>query len=87
MDRTECVETLKKELFEIKLSMAMRKGSIADRVELIRREEEVNKLLNTLLSEIEIASGQVGLTIAKQIDLTKIDDVKEEITGRKKKNG
>ena len=86
MDRTECVETLKKELFEIKLSMAMRKGSIADRVELIRREEEVNKILNTLLSEIEIASGQVAFAFAEQIDLTKIDDVKEEIKGRKKKN-
>ncbi len=87
MDRTECVETLKKELFEIKLSMAMRTGSIADRVELIRREEEVNKILNTLLSEIEIASGQVAFAFAEQIDLTKIDDVKEEIKGRKKKNG
>ena len=71
MDRTECVETLKKELFEIKLSMAMRKGSIADRVELIRREEEVNKILNTLLSEIEIASGQVAFAFAEQIDLGK----------------
>ena len=87
MDRTECVETLKKELFEIKLSMAMRKGNIADRVELVRRQEQVNKLLNTLLSEIEIASGQVAFAFAEQIDLTKIDDVKEEIKGRKKKNG
>ena len=86
MDRTECVETLKKELFEIKLSMAMRKGSIADRVELVKRQDEVNKILNTLLSEIEIASGQVAFAFAEQIDLSKIDDV-GEVKGRKKKNG
>ena len=65
MDRTECVETLKKELFEIKLSMAMRKGSISDRVELVKRQDEVNKILNTLLSEIEIASGQVAFAFAE----------------------
>ena len=45
MDRTEGVETLKKELFEIKLSRAMRQGSIADRVELVKREEKVNKIV------------------------------------------
>ena len=86
MDRTECVETLKKELFEIKLSMAMRNGTIADRVELVKREEQVNKILNTLLSEIEIASGQVAFAFAEQIDLTKIDDV-GIVKGRKKENG
>ena len=75
MDRTECVETLKKELFEIKLSRAMRQGSIADRVELVKKEEKVNKLLNTLLSEIEISQGQVAFAFPEQIDLTKLDDV------------
>ncbi len=75
MDRTEGVETLKKELFEIKLSRAMRQGSIADRVELVKREEKVNKLLNTLLTEIEIAQGQVAFAFLDQIDETKLDDV------------
>ena len=75
MDRTECVETLKKELFEIKLSRAMRQGSIADRVELVKREEKVNKLLNTLLTEIEIAQGQVAFAFLDQIDVSKLDDV------------
>ena len=75
MDRTECVETLKKELFEIKLSRAMRQGSIADRVELVKKEEKVNKLLNMLLSEIEISQGQVAFAFPDQIDLSKLDDV------------
>ena len=75
MDRTECVETLKKELFEIKLSRAMRQGSIADRVELVKKEEKVNKLLNTLLTEIEIAQGQVAFAFLDQIDVSKLDDV------------
>ena len=75
MDRTEGVETLKKELFEIKLSRAMRQGSIADRVELVKREEKVNKLLNTLLAEIEIAQGQVAFAFLDQIDVSKLDDV------------
>ena len=75
MDRTECVQTLKKELFEIKLSRAMRQGSIADRVELVKKEEKVNKLLNTLLSEIEISQGQVAFAFPDQIDLSKLDDV------------
>ena len=75
MDRTECVETLKKELFEIKLSRAMRQGSIADRVELVKKEEKVNKLLNTLLSEIEVSQGQVAFAFLDQIDETKLDDV------------
>ena len=75
MDRTEGVETLKKELFEIKLSRAMRQGSIADRVELVKKEEKVNKLLNTLLSEIEISQGQVAFAFPDQIDLSKLDDV------------
>ena len=75
MDRTEGVETLKKELFEIKLSRAMRQGSIADRVELLKREEKVNKLLNTLLAEIEIAQGQVAFAFLDQIDVSKLDDV------------
>lgn len=75
MDRTEGVETLKKELFEIKLSRAMRQGSIADRVELVKREEKVNKLLNTLLTEIEIAQGQVAFAFLDQIDVSKLDDV------------
>ena len=75
MDRTEGVETLKKELFEIKLSRAMRQGSIADRVELVKREEKVNKLLNMLLTEIEIAQGQVAFAFLDQIDVSKLDDV------------
>ena len=87
MDRTEVVEQLRKELFEIKLLYAMRKGTIDDRVELIRKEEKLNKILNTLLSEIEVASGQVAFAFAEQIDLTKIDDVVVEKKGRKKKNG
>ena len=83
MDRTEVVEQLRKELFEIKLLYAMRKGSISERVELIQKEEKLNKILNTLLSEIEVASGQVAFAFAEQIDLTKIDDVVEK-KGRKK---
>ena len=83
MDRTEVVEQLRKELFEIKLIYAMRKGSISERLELHQKEEKLNKILNTLLSEIEIASGQVAFAFAEQIDLTKIDDVVEE-KGRKK---
>ena len=51
------------------------------------KEEKLNKILNTLLSEIEIASGQVAFAFAEQIDLTKIDDVVVEKKGRKKKNG
>lgn len=83
MDRTEVVEQLRKELFEIKLLYAVRKGSISERVELIQKEEKLNKILNTLLSEIEVASGQVAFAFAEQIDLTKIDDVVEK-KGRKK---
>ena len=76
MDRTECVETLKKELFEIKLSRAMRQGSVADRVELVKKEEKVNKLLNTLLSEIEISQGHVAFAFLEQIDITKLYNVR-----------
>lgn len=83
MDRTEVVEQLRKELFEIKLLYAMRKGSISERLELHQKEEKLNKILNTLLSEIEVASGQVAFAFAEQIDLTKIGNV-VETKGRKK---
>ena len=33
------------------------------------------KILNTLLSEIEIAQGQVAFAFPEQIDLTRLDDV------------
>ena len=72
VDRTEEIERLKRELFDIKLKIAMRNGTPSERVELLKKQETLNKYLNTLLSEDEVSTGQVSFAFTDQIDIEKI---------------
>ena len=72
VDRTEEIERLKKELFDLQLKIAMRNGTPGERVEMLEKTEKLNKYLNTLLSEDELSTGQVSFAFTDQIDIEKI---------------
>ena len=72
MDRTEEVETLKKNVFNLQFKMAMKKSNHDEVLEISKKAQEIQRKIDALIKEIEESNGQVGFAFSELIDVTKI---------------
>ena len=72
MDRTEEVETLKKNVFNLQFKMAMKKSDPDELLEISKQAQEIQRKIDALISEIEESNGQVGFAFSELIDVTKV---------------
>ena len=72
MDRTEEVETLKKNVFNLQFKMAMNKNNPDEVLEISKQAQEIQRKIDALISEIEESNGQVGFAFSELIDVTKV---------------
>lgn len=73
MDRTEEIEKLKKEIFSLKMKMAMTNMA---RDELLLSSKEVQVLerkKDALIMELESSNGQVGFAFTDLMDVEKLE--------------
>lgn len=73
MDRTEEIEKLKKEIFSLKMKMAMTNMA---RDELLLSSKEVQVLerkKDALIMELESSNGQVGFAFTDLMDIEKLE--------------
>ena len=68
MDRTEEVETLKKELFKIEFSLKTQSHTSEEYKSLITLKNEKIKKLECLSKELEDSNGQIGFAFADLIE-------------------
>ena len=69
MNRTEEVETLKKELFKIEFSLKTQSHTSEEYKKMITLKKEKMMQLDYLSKELENANGQIGFAFIEQIDL------------------
>ena len=69
MDRTEEVETLKKELFKIEFSLKTQSHTSDEYKSLITLKNEKTKQLEYLRKELEDSNGQIGFAFAELIEV------------------
>ena len=72
MDRTEEVETLKKNVFNLQFKMAMNKNNPDEVLEISKQAQEIQRKIDALVKEIEESNGQVGFAFSELIDETKV---------------
>ena len=72
MDRTEEVETLKKNVFNLQFKMAMSKNNPDEVLEISKQAQEIQRKIDALIKEIEESNGQVGFAFSELIDVTKV---------------
>ena len=72
MDRTEEVETLKRNVFNLQFKMAMKKSDPDELLEISKQAQEIQRKIDALISEIEESNGQVGFAFSELIDVTKV---------------
>ena len=72
MDRTEEVETLKKNVFNLQFKMAMNKNNPDEVLEISKQAQDIQRRIDTLISEIEESNGQVGFAFSELIDVSKV---------------
>ena len=72
MDRTEEVETLKKNVFNLQFKMAMNKNNHDEVLEISKQAQEIQRKIDALVKEIEESNGQVGFAFSELIDVTKV---------------
>lgn len=69
MDRTEEVETLKKELFKIEFSLKTQSHTSEEYKSLISMKNEKSKKLECLSKELENSDGQMGFAFSDLIEV------------------
>lgn len=72
MDRTEEVETLKKNVFNLQFKMAINKNNPEEVLEISKQAQEIQRKIDALVKEIEESNGQVGFAFSELIDVTKV---------------
>ena len=72
MDRTEEVETLKKNVFNLQFKMAMNKNNPDEVLEISKQAQEIQRKIDALVKEIEESNGQVGFAFSELIVVTKV---------------
>ena len=72
MDRTEEVETLKRNVFNLQFKMAMSKNNPDEVLEISKQAQEIQRKIDALIKEIEESNGQVGFAFSELIDVTKV---------------
>ena len=72
MDRTEEVETLKRNVFNLQFKMAMKNSDPEEMLEISKQAQETQRKIDALVSEIEESNGQVGFAFSELIDVTKV---------------
>ena len=72
MDRTEEVETLKRNVFNLQFKMAMKNSDSEEMLEISKKAQETQRKIDALISEIEESNGQVGFAFSELIDVTKV---------------
>ncbi len=73
MDRTEEIENLKKEIFSLKMQMAMKKMSKDELLELSETAQILQRKMEALMSEVENSNGQVGFAFTDLMDVTELE--------------
>ena len=72
MDRTEEVETLKRNVFNLQFKMAISKNNPDKVLEISKQAQEIQRKIDALVKEIEESNGQVGFAFSELIDVTKV---------------
>lgn len=80
MDRTEEIELLKKQIFDLKLKIAMNKNNKIELLKLTRCVELLQTKIEILSEEIKMSNGQVAFAFS---DLIEIKDESEVKKGKK----
>lgn len=73
MDRTEEIENLKKEIFSLKMKMAMSKMSKDELLELSKKAQVLQRKKDVLIAEVENSNGQVGFAFTDLMDFTELE--------------
>ncbi len=69
MDTIEELERLKKEIFNLKLKLAMKKNSKEELLTISLRVQELKRKYDILVEEQAMANGQVGFAFVDLMDV------------------
>lgn len=69
MDRTEEIEKLKKEIFSLKVKMAMSKMSREELLLASKEAQVLERKKDALIMELESSNGQVGFAFTDLMDV------------------
>ena len=77
MDRTEEIEKLKKEIFSLKVKMAMSKMSREELLLASKEAQVLERKKDALIMELESSNGQVGFAFTDLMDVEELEVRKE----------
>ena len=73
MDRTEEIEKLKKEIFSLKMKMAISKMSKEELLRVTQEAQVLQRKMDALSLELENSNGQVGFAFTDLMDVTELE--------------
>ena len=73
MDRTEEIEKLKKEIFSLKMKMAMSKMSREELLLASKEAQVLERKKDALIMELESSNGQVGFAFTDLMNVEELE--------------
>lgn len=73
MDRTEEIEKLKKEIFSLKMKMAMSKMTREELLLASKEAQVLERKKDALIMELESSNGQVGFAFTDLMDVEELE--------------